>query len=140
MKRYAIGFGLFIAGTVLGIAGSQFLFAQSTSSGYSTKMLLRADLTNIPGEEVLIFASDWPPGSALPMHIHPDGHEFVYVVEGEQTFHFQGGEVKKVKAGEVLDTPPNTPHFGQNATGALSKTIVFRLKPKTAAVTVEVKK
>jgi quercetin dioxygenase-like cupin family protein len=102
-------------------------------------MLLRADLQNIPGEEAFIFASDWPPGSALSMHIHPDGHEFVYVVEGEQTFHFQGGGVKTVKAGEVLYTPPNTPHFGQNATGGLSRTIVFRIKPKTAAMmTVEV--
>jgi quercetin dioxygenase-like cupin family protein len=124
----------------LGLAASQVIPAQTSSGGYSTKMLLRADLENLPGQEVLIFASDWPPGSKLPMHTHPDGHEFVYVVEGEQTFHFQGGGQKTVRGGEVLYTPPNTAHFGENATATPSKVIVFRIKSKTQPISVEVNK
>jgi quercetin dioxygenase-like cupin family protein len=137
MKRYGIYLGLFVAGAAAGIVGSQELLAGS--GGYSTKMLLRTDLENLPGQEVLIFASDWPPGSKLPMHTHPDAHEFDYVVEGEQTFHFQGGELKTVKSGEVLYTPPNTPHFGENATQKSSKVIVFRIKPKSRPISAEVK-
>ena len=139
-KRYAVGFALFVSGAIFGIAGSQLLFAQSPGGLPSTKMILRADLQNIPGQEVLIFTSDWAPGNTLPLHIHPDGHEFVYVVEGEQTFHIQGVGLKTVKAGEVLYTPPNVPHFGQNATDRLSKTVVFRIKDKTQPISAEVSK
>jgi quercetin dioxygenase-like cupin family protein len=35
-----------------------------------------------------------------------------------------------VKQGEVLHTPPNTAHFGRNATDKLSKTLVVRIKDK----------
>lgn len=137
MKRYAIYLGLFVAGAAAGAIGSQGLLAGT--GGYSTKMLLRTDLENLPGQEVLILASDWPPGSKLPMHTHPDAHEFDYVVEGEQTFHFQGGDLKTIKSGEVLYTPPNTPHFGENATQQPSKVIVFRIKPKSQPISAEVK-
>ena len=140
MKRYAIYVGVFVTGAVLGIAGSQVILAQPADGGYSTKLLLRTDLQDSPGQEVLIFSSDWPPGSKLPLHTHPNGHEFVYVVEGEQTFHFAGGELKTVRAGEVLYNPPNTAHFGENAGQKSSKVIVFRIKPKSQPTMVEVKK
>ena len=140
MRRYAIYIAVFVTGGVLGIVGSQVILAQPTNGGYSTKLLLRTDLQNSAGQEVLIFSSDWPPGSKLPLHIHPDGHEFVYVVEGEQTFHLPGGELKTVRGGEVLYTPPNTEHFGENASQKSSKVIVFRIKPKSQPTAVDVKK
>ena len=140
MKRhFAIGLGLFVAGTVFGVVGSQTLFAQGSGLP-STKMIMRTDLQNIPGQEVLVFISDWAPGTRLPQHMHPNGHEFVYVVEGEQTFEIEGVGQKIVKAGEVLHTPPNVPHYGRNATGTLSKTVVFRVKDKSQPISVEVNK
>ena len=138
-KHYAIGVGLFVAGTVFGVVGSQTLFAQGSGLP-STKMILRDDLQNIPGQEVLVFTSDWAPGNRLPLHMHPNGHEFVYVVEGEQTFEIDGVGQKVVKAGEVLHTQPNVPHFGRNATEKLSKTVVFRIKEKNQPISVEVKR
>jgi uncharacterized RmlC-like cupin family protein len=45
-----------------------------------------------------------------------------------------------VKAGEALYTPPNTPHFGRNATDKASKTLVVRIKDKDQPVMVEVKR
>jgi quercetin dioxygenase-like cupin family protein len=62
----------------------------------------------------------------------------VYVVEGEQTFEIDGVGQKVVKAGEVLHTQPNVPHFGRNATGNLSRTVVFRIKEKSQPISAEV--
>ena len=67
------------------------------------------------------------------------GHELVYVIEGEQTFEIEGVGTKVVKAGEVVYTPPDTPHFGRNATDKVSKTLVIRIKDKDKPVMTEVK-
>jgi len=134
--RYAIGSGLFAAGALFGVLGSQALSAQSDTGLPSTKMILRTDLQNIPGQEVLVFLSDWEPGNTLQLHLHPEGHEFVVVIDGEQTFQIEGVGQKTVKAGEVLYTPPNIPHFGRNATDRTSKTVVFRIKDKQQPISV----
>jgi quercetin dioxygenase-like cupin family protein len=44
-----------------------------------------------------------------------------------------------VKAGEIVYTPPDTAHFGRNATDRISKTLVIRIKDKDKPVTTEVK-
>ncbi len=51
-----------------------------------------------------------------------------------------GVGTKIVKAGEAIYTPPNTPHFGRNATDKESRTIVIRIKAKDQPVAVEVKR
>ena len=137
-RAIAIG-GLFAAGVTVGMVSSEVIRAQP-ASGYSTKLVSRTDLQNIPGQEVMIFASEWPSGFRLPLHMHPDGHEFTFVVEGEQTFEIDGVGTKIVKAGEVIYTPPNTPHFGRNATDKPSRTVVIRVKDKGQPVMVEVKR
>ena len=136
--RTLTALGLVAAGVVLGLASSEMIHAQV--AGYSTKQILKDDLQNIPGQEVLFFTSDWPPGFRLPLHMHEEGHEFVYVIEGEQTFEIDGVGTKVVKAGEVLHTPPNVPHFGRNATDKLSKTLVVRIKNKDKPLLTEVKR
>lgn len=138
MKRIIVLGAVLAAGVVLGFGSSQIIQAQP--SGYATKIVYRGDLANLPGQEVLIYASDWPPGFRLPWHVHPEGHELVYVLEGEQTFEVDGIGTKVVKAGEVIHTPPNVAHYGRNATDKLSKTIVIRIKEKSQPVMVEVKK
>jgi|SRR5215468_537315 len=98
---------LFFAGVLAGLVSSEMIHAQS---GYATKQILKDDLNNIPGQEVLFFTSDWPPGFRLPWHMHEDGHEFVFVLEGQQTFEIDGVGTKVVSAGEVIHTQPNVPH------------------------------
>ena len=82
---------------------------------------------------------EWPSGFRLSLHQHEEGHEFVYVIEGEQTFEIDGVGTRIVKAGELVYTPPNTKHFGRNATDKLSKTLVIRIKAKDKPVMTEVK-
>jgi quercetin dioxygenase-like cupin family protein len=136
--RKSLLLGLFAAGTVFGIGISQLIFAQAPA--YQTREIIRTDLKNLSGQEALIISSVWQPGFRLPLHMHPEGHEFTYVIEGEQTFEIEGVGQKIVKAGEVLYTPPNTPHYGRNATNKVSKTIVFRIKAKDQPIMVETKK
>lgn len=136
MQRQAIATALFFGGVIVGLAASGAINAQAPA--YVTKEILRTDLQNLPGQEVLIFTSEWQPGFRLPWHIHPNGHEFTYVVEGEQTFEVEGVGTKTVRAGEVLYTPPNTAHFGRNATGKVSMTLVVRIKDKDKPIMIEV--
>ena len=129
---------LFAGGIVVGAGSSQIIHAQAPT--YATKQVIQADLKNLPGQEVLVYASTWQPGFRLPLHMHPEGHEIVYVIEGEQTFEIDGVGTRVVKAGEAIYTPPNTPHFGRNTTDKESKTVVIRIKAKDAPVTTEVKR
>jgi len=129
----------FALGILVGSLSGEFAHAQVQP--YETRQVLRADLGNLPGQEVLIFESTWQPGFRLPLHVHPDGHEVTYVIEGEQTFDVEGvGTNLVVKAGEALYTPPNTPHFGRNATDRVSRTVVVRIKDKSKPIVVEMKR
>ena len=130
--------GLFAAGTAFGVGVSQLIFAQTAA--YQTREVIRTDLKNLPGQEAIIFSSEWQPGFRLPLHMHPEGHEFTYVVEGEQTFEIEGVGQRIVMAGEAIYTPPNTLHFGRNATDKVSRTIVVRIKDKSQPITVDIKR
>jgi quercetin dioxygenase-like cupin family protein len=123
MKRYVISTALLIGGVAIGFSLPESIRAQAP--GYATKQVFKTDLVNLPGQEVIIYASEWPPGYQLPLHEHEEGHEFVYVIEGEQTFEIDGVGTKVVKAGEVVYTPPNTKHFGRAATDKPSKNAGF---------------
>jgi quercetin dioxygenase-like cupin family protein len=137
---------LFAGGILLGAGSSEIIRAQVHTEAHAevpahvTKQIIQTDLNNLPGQEVLVFASTWQPGFRLPLHMHPEGHEITYVIEGEQTFEVEGVGTRIVKAGEAIYTPPNTPHFGRNATDGISKTLVVRIKAKDQPVTVEVKR
>jgi quercetin dioxygenase-like cupin family protein len=138
MKTKMLAAILFAGGIVIGAGSSEIIHAQAPA--LAIRQVLQTDLNNLPGQEVLLFASTWQPGFRLPLHMHPEGHEITYVVEGEQTFEIDGVGTKIVRAGEAIYTPPNTPHFGRNATDKESKTIVIRIKAKDQPIAVEVKR
>jgi len=138
MKRSVGMCGLFVMGILVGSASNELLRAQGAP--YVTTQIAQTDLNNLPGQEALIFASTWQPGFRLPLHEHPNGHEFTFVIEGEQTFEIEGVGTKVVKAGEVFYTPPNTPHTGRNTSGKISKTLVLRIKDKDKPIVVELKR
>jgi quercetin dioxygenase-like cupin family protein len=136
-RGIALG-GIFAVGILVGGLATELVHAQVPP--YQTKQVLQTDLNGLPGQEIMVFASTWQPGARLPLHLHPNGHEITYVVEGEQTFEIEGVGTKVVKAGEAIYTPPNTPHFGRNATDKISKTVVIRVKDKDKPITVEIQK
>jgi len=130
--------GVFAVGMVVGGLSTDFVHSQTPQ--YQTKQVLQTDLNNLPGQEILVFESTWQPGFRLPLHTHPNGHEITYVIDGEQTFEIEGIGKRVVKAGEAIYTPPNTPHFGRNATNKVSRTIVIRIKDKDKPIMVEIRK
>ena len=137
MHKHVTAAVLVAGGVLLGLGSSEMIHAQM--SGLATKQIFKTDLANLPGQEVIIYASEWQPGFRLPLHKHEGGHELTYVIEGEQTFEIEGVGTKIVKAGEIVYTPPDTAHFGRNATNGISKTLVIRIKDKGKPVMTEVK-
>ena len=138
MKRVIALGGMFAVGMVVGGLSTEFVHAQAPQ--YQTKQVLQTDLNNLPGQEIIVFESTWQPGFRLPLHMHPNGHEITYVIEGEQTFEIEGVGTKVVKAGQAIYTPPNTLHFGRNATDKISRTVVIRVKDKDKPIMVEATK
>lgn len=128
---------VFAAGVLAGAVSVEFVHAQAPP--YVSKQVARAALDNLPGQELLVFESTWQPGFRLPLHVHPNGHEVTYVIEGEQTFYIEGVGTKVVKAGEAIYTPPNTPHYGSNLTDKPAKTVVVRVKDIDKPIMVEIK-
>ena len=116
MRRYLFSAGLLVGGIVIGLGLPETIRAQMP--GYVTKQVFKTDLVNLPGQEVIIYASEWPSGFRLPLHQHEEGHEFVYVIEGEQTFEIDGVGTKIVRAGEVVYTPPNSTSAGTPRTNS----------------------
>jgi quercetin dioxygenase-like cupin family protein len=102
--------------------------------------LLQADLQGIPGQETILEVLTIPPGGATPRHIHPDGHEIVYVLEGATTAEIDGRATRNYGVGEVVHVPPNVPHIGRNASKTEPlKVLVIRIKDKSKPVMVPVK-
>ena len=70
--RHAFAWGaVFAAGVLAGALSGEFVHAQGAQ--YVTKQVLKTDLNNLPGQELLIFESIWQPGFRLPLHVHPNG-------------------------------------------------------------------
>src|SRR5215475_11391552 len=137
--RHAFAWGaVFAVGVLAGALTVELVHAQAPQ--YVTTQVLKTNLNNLPGQEMLIFESTWQPGFRLPLHIHPNGHEVTYVVEGEQTFYIEGVGTRVVKAGEAIYTPPNTPHYGSNLTDKPCKTVVVRVKDIDKPIMVEIKR
>jgi quercetin dioxygenase-like cupin family protein len=125
-----VGFGL-------GLGGAGATYAQQKPTVQS---LLRADLQGVPGQETIFEVLTIPPGGATPRHVHPDGHEIVYVLEGATSAEIDGQETRTYRVGEVVHVPPNIPHIGRNASATEPlKVLIVRIKDKSKPVMVPVK-
>jgi quercetin dioxygenase-like cupin family protein len=81
-----------------------------------------------------------PPGDGVIVaaltkrsHIHPDGHEITYVMEGEVVLKLDGKPDHTYKAGEGLHLNANVPHAAQAGPNGV-KLLIVRTKPKDKPV------
>jgi quercetin dioxygenase-like cupin family protein len=122
MGRIAL---LLALGLAIGLGQSGAGTAQAQQKP-TVQILLQTDLQGIPGQE--------------PRHLHPDGHEIVYVLEGATTAEIDGRETRNYGVGEVVHVPPDVPHIGRNASATEPlKVLIIRIKDKSKPVQVPVK-
>src|ERR1700726_4776018 len=65
MKTKALAAILFAGGILIGARSSEIIHAQAPA--LAIRQVLQTDLNNLPGQEVLLFASTWQPGFRLPL-------------------------------------------------------------------------
>jgi quercetin dioxygenase-like cupin family protein len=73
------------------------------------------------------------PNTPTPWHIHPDGHEISYVLEGSVKVEIDKQGAKTYKAGEGFHINSNVVHRGVGGEGG-GKLLIVRLKPKDKPV------
>ena len=67
------------------------------------------------GATCFCFETFDPPGTFVPLHIHPQQDEFIYMLEG--TFDLQLGDVKvQARPGDLVRMPMGVPHAYYNNT------------------------
>jgi quercetin dioxygenase-like cupin family protein len=99
------------------------------------KQLLQSDLKDLPGEEAMVFTAEFAPGQGAPWHIHPGGHEFVYVLDGVLTFEDQNARKLTLKTGDVHHIDPDLGHTARNDGTTPAKLLIFRVKDKAKPIT-----
>jgi quercetin dioxygenase-like cupin family protein len=93
--------------------------------------LMRKDIPEMPGKEMLMITVDYPPGAVDPVHRH-DAHAFVYVLEGSIVMQVRGGKEVTLTPGQTFYEGPSDVHtVGRNAsTTKPAKFLVILLKKK----------
>jgi quercetin dioxygenase-like cupin family protein len=135
------GFLLLVLGVGIGLGlGEIGVGPVEAQQKPSVQTVFRADLENLPGQETILEVLTVPPGLATPRHMHPDGHEIVYVLEGVTRAEIDGRENRNYGVGEVVHVPPNVPHVGANAsTTEPLKVLIVRIRDKSKPLMVPVK-
>ena len=65
-------------------------------------------------ESVFCFETVDPPGTFVPLHVHPTQDEFIHELEG--TFDLQLGDAKRqARAGDLVRMPRGVPHSYHNS-------------------------
>jgi quercetin dioxygenase-like cupin family protein len=130
-----------ILGTALVLACS----AQLTQPAHAAPQpvvvpVMRKDLADMPGKEMLMIAVDYPPGAVESIHRH-DAYAFVYVLEGSIVMQVRGGKEVTLTPGQTFYEGPNDVHtVGRNAsTTKPAKFVVVLLKKKGVDVVLPAK-
>ena len=101
---------------------------------------LKADLAGTKGQETLVHIISFAPGTTLPWHIHPDGHEILTLLEGKWTMEVEGQPARVLNIGDTIYIEPNLVHRAMNDNSGPTKIQIVRFKPKDKAVTENVKR
>ena len=81
--------------------------------GVTHKALLRTDLANVAGQEVIVWDTEYAPRAINPRHYHPAAITF-HVVSGSGVWQEEGKPSVTLKAGDSLFVPAGTTHAHWN--------------------------
>ena len=93
--------------------------------------LMRKDLADVPGREMLMLSVEYPPGAVEHIHRH-DAYAFVYVLEGTIVEGVRGSKEITLTPGQTFYEGPNDVHtVGRNASATKpAKFVVVLVKKK----------
>ena len=80
----------------------------------SSTLLHTSEMAGVPGKELRVFRTTYPPGAVNPKHYHTS-HVVFYVVDGAAVFQEEGQAPVTLKAGDSLVVKPGTVHAHWNA-------------------------
>jgi quercetin dioxygenase-like cupin family protein len=102
--------------------------------------LITKDLAGVPGEQVLMYTVDFPPGFSSPIHRH-DAQVSVYVLEGSVVMQVRGGKELTLQPGQTFYESPNDIHVvSRNASSTKpAKFLVFLINKKGAPLVIPAK-
>jgi quercetin dioxygenase-like cupin family protein len=111
------------------------LMAQETITPLITK-----DLAVLPGEQVLMYTVDFPPGFSSPVHRH-NAQVSVYVLEGSVVMQVRGQKELTLGPGQTFYEDPNDIHVvSRNASSTKpAKFLVFLINKKGAPLVIPAK-
>ena len=122
------GFAGFASCALCGIA--EFVAAEASAQGAPpaatggvTRKILSQTDGPTPGYTTVLVEATIDAGVKIGRHTHP-GIESAYVLEGGFELPIQGQPTKTVKAGDVFQIPPETPHAGGAAGSAKSRVLI----------------
>jgi quercetin dioxygenase-like cupin family protein len=102
--------------------------------------MLKADLAGTKDQETLVQVISFAPGTTLPWHLHPDGHEILTLLEGKWAMEIEGQAARPMKVGDTIYVEPNVVHRAMNDTSGPTKIQIVRIKPKGKAVVENMKR
>ena len=107
--------------------------ATSAPQDASVGELLRRDLIDGPGKEIVMLTVTYPAAGASLPHRH-DAQVFVYVLEGEVRMQVQGGPIVTLRPGQTFYEAPSDVHVvsANTSTIAAAKLLVVMVKDKAA--------
>jgi quercetin dioxygenase-like cupin family protein len=102
--------------------------------------LITKDLAVLPGEQVLMYTVDFPPGFSSPVHRH-NAQVSVYVLEGSVVMQVRGQKEVTLGPGQSFYEDPNDIHMvSRNASSTKpAKFLVFLINKKGAPLVIPAK-
>lgn len=126
--------GVLVVGIAVGAIGQRLL---ASPPSFSETPLLRTELVGIDKYELIVSRLETTPGWSHGRHYH-QGHEIVYVLEGNGALAVEGNPEQRLQPGTVAYVAPGKVHAGRNASqNEVFKFILFRLHAKGQPISIE---
>jgi quercetin dioxygenase-like cupin family protein len=125
---------------VLAVFISSILVPTTLMAQETITPLIAKDLAGHPGEQVLMYTVDFPPGFASPIHRH-NAQVSVYVLEGSVVMQVRGQKELTLGPGQTFYEDPNDIHVvSRNASSTKpAKFLVFLINKKGAPLVIPAK-
>jgi len=140
-SRPILALAFLIAGTLMPTSALMAQKAIPPQTAHETiTSLITKDLAGLPGEQVLMYTVDFPPGFSSPIHRH-NAQVSVYVLEGSVVMQVRGQKELTLGPGQSFYEDPSDIHVvSRNASSTKpAKFLVFLINKKGAPLVIPAK-